>query len=352
MARWNKTLRENSIDILTNVIQNVHPLMSVQIMADIDQANLENKKKIIENYIRRKMNLLDNHGSRTISYWTRRGWDKSTAYVNTQKNKSVRVSPFSIEFWTSKVNPSTNVFYTLSEAEFERNSRRPTKKEYWVKRGIDERAATTLAAETKNKNNKAGAVAAKNSSIRSATNKRCVQYYTSRGYTDEESACLQKDFQKLFSKDICIEKYGPEKGVEVWSRRQQKWKESLKKSGIYQSASKSSLTLFDSLSTHVAGLQYGQNEAIIHCRNAVFSVDCLYKDKIIEFYGDYWHANPKKYNHKSKIKSKIAEEIWANDLARKKLIEEQGFKILEIWESESSTNLTETINKCLNFLNQ
>lgn len=50
-----------------------------------------------------------------------------------------------------------------------------------------------------------------------------LDYYTSRGVSEEDAKIALKERQRTFSKDICIEKYGEEKGVEIWQERQEKW---------------------------------------------------------------------------------------------------------------------------------
>lgn len=209
-----------------------------------------------------------------------------------------------------------------------------------------------MALLMKENNNKVGGNNAKLSAIRPATNARCVEFYLARGLNADEAKVLQSESQRHFSKDICIAKYGAEEGIVRWGLRQKKWKDSLKKSGIYLGVSKTSLKLFDILALSVPMLQYGENEAIINCNHAVYSVDCLHGRKIIEYYGDCWHANPKKYSSHSKIKSKIAATIWADDAARQKLLEDQGYQVLVVWESETKHDLPGTITKCLNFLTQ
>lgn len=64
------------------------------------------------------------------------------------------------------------------------------------------------------------------------------------------------------------------------------------------------------------------------------------KRKIIEYNGDYWHCNPKKYDadyFNKKIK-KYAKDIWENDLQRRKSLENLGYSVLCIWESDFINN--------------
>ena len=59
---------------------------------------------------------------------------------------------------------------------------------------------------------------------------------------------------------------------------------------------------------------------------------------IIEFNGDYWHANPDSYKASDLIHYRFgnitAEDIWNKDLKKKKLAESKGYNIITIWEKE------------------
>lgn len=80
-------------------------------------------------------------------------------------------------------------------------------------------------------------------------------------------------------------------------------------------------------------------------------------NKIIEFYGDYWHANPIKYKeddiiyypNKNFVKAK---EIWEKDKKRLEEIKEfRNIDALIIWEYDWRKNPNKCIQECLNFLN-
>lgn len=57
---------------------------------------------------------------------------------------------------------------------------------------------------------------------------------------------------------------------------------------------------------------------------------------IIEFYGDYWHCNPKKfkYDYFHRHKKKTASQIWDEDLLRVEKIKNLGYNLEVIWESD------------------
>lgn len=60
------------------------------------------------------------------------------------------------------------------------------------------------------------------------------------------------------------------------------------------------------------------------------------KNIIVEYFGDYWHCNPKKYdkNYYHTQVHKTAEEIWKSDKERLKLFEKKGYTVILIWESD------------------
>lgn len=90
-------------------------------------------------------------------------------------------------------------------------------------------------------------------------------------------------------------------------------------------------------------------------------VDYFVKDtgKIIEFYGDYWHANPCKYNSTDIVnyphnKKYIAQDIWDKDQLRLEYIKKIPYvkDILIVWEYDFIKNKNATIDKCKQFLNK
>jgi G:T-mismatch repair DNA endonuclease (very short patch repair protein) len=57
---------------------------------------------------------------------------------------------------------------------------------------------------------------------------------------------------------------------------------------------------------------------------------------VIEYNGDYWHCNPKKYkpDYFHQVKNKTAKELWEYDKNKIDLIKEKGYNLEVIWESE------------------
>jgi hypothetical protein len=79
--------------------------------------------------------------------------------------------------------------------------------------------------------------------------------------------------------------------------------------------------------------------------NTYVVYDIKHQNCIIEFNGDYWHANPKIYAATAIIRGKTALDIRNRDMLKLKTATELGFSVLTVWESEFLANKEETINK-------
>ena len=70
---------------------------------------------------------------------------------------------------------------------------------------------------------------------------------------------------------------------------------------------------------------------------------------LIEFNGDYWHCNPKKYDkdYFNGRKKMFAKEIWKKDNEKKLLAKEKGFNFLVIWEADYKKRKSIIIRKII-----
>jgi G:T-mismatch repair DNA endonuclease (very short patch repair protein) len=70
---------------------------------------------------------------------------------------------------------------------------------------------------------------------------------------------------------------------------------------------------------------------------------------IIEYFGDYWHCNPKKYESDffNKKKGKFAWELWDYDKKKIDLIKSYGYNLEVVWEGDLKLN-----NKLINIILQ
>ena len=210
------------------------------------------------------------------------------------------------------------------------------------------------------------------------TNGNCkltVKYWLNKGYTEEEAKDIISKNQSTFSKEKCIEKYGEEKGLQVWKERQEKWQKTLnsKCPEEIERISKAKMcngrgysiisqSLFQKIKNNIdplekvyfATLDCKTNKILDHKQvrsnnNEYFYISLDKKDKfffdfympskkkIIEFYGDYWHGE--KRGNKTR------------DEARINKLNSDGFKVFIILEKDYRANPEQTVKKCLEYLN-
>lgn len=76
-----------------------------------------------------------------------------------------------------------------------------------------------------------------------------------------------------------------------------------------------------------------------------YDITSVTRKKIIEFNGDYWHANPAKYSSNFLIKQSnlTALEVWERDNLKKKSAELRGYTVYTVWESEYLSDPDKTI---------
>jgi len=80
--------------------------------------------------------------------------------------------------------------------------------------------------------------------------------------------------------------------------------------------------------------------------------DIKHRNCIIEFNGDYWHANPRLYHSKAIIRGKEAASIWNRDMLKLQTVESLGFKTYTVWESEFKLDKVGTIKKVIKWILQ
>lgn len=84
-----------------------------------------------------------------------------------------------------------------------------------------------------------------------------------------------------------------------------------------------------------------------------FKVDIVnLKNKvIIEYYGDFWHANPRKFKPDDWIKliGMSAQEKWNSDRRRNFALRNLGYKIIIIWENEWLNDREKVFHKLKSF---
>lgn len=95
---------------------------------------------------------------------------------------------------------------------------------------------------------------------------------------------------------------------------------------------------------------------ILKCNSQInidgFWFDLWYKNKIVEYNGDYWHCNPNLYEKEYYNISiqMTANEKWKFDDYKINTAIKNGFDVLVIWESDYKKDPISIISKCKEFL--
>lgn len=184
-----------------------------------------------------------------------------------------------------------------------------------------------------------------------------LEYWIAKGYPEKMAKAKLSERQTTFSKSVCVEKHGEEKGIEIWKERQRKWQcvldskpdeEKMRinrlkaySSGCISNAERELCEILDAKSSLVISSDVG------------YVYDIHKNNKIIEYNGDYWHCNPKKYN-KDYFNARIrmtAEEKWKKDEKKIQYAKDNGYDVLIIWEDDYNKDKQKVINDCLEFIN-
>lgn len=201
------------------------------------------------------------------------------------------------------------------------------------------------------------------------TSIRTIKYWTGLGYTQEQAIERLGKFQAR-DLDFFINKYGEEEGYKKWQHKKDKWlktlsektdeeKRAINRKKLYKngSVSKGEKELFNQLCSKtglplISQLVLNRYDDL----TKIYSFDICFQDKIIEYNGDFWHANPEKYNYNDYIKMPQktikASEIWESDLKKIECAKQQGYKVLIVWEHNFKNNKDSIIEQCINFLTQ
>ena len=152
----------------------------------------------------------------------------------------------------------------------------------------------------------------------------------------------------------------------------EEWKE-INQKKVGKSISEASMKFFDEL-VEYCGINkeeclYGEDKEVSICRNEEFTdmqmkkyflYDFTYKNKMIEFNGDFYHANPIKYAPDDKPFERIsamakqahwtAEQVWNFDTYKNKVATDHGYEMMVVWEYDAKHNLRDSLEKCKKYL--
>lgn len=188
---------------------------------------------------------------------------------------------------------------------------------------------------------------------------RCKREYFVEKYGEEEGVrkYLEVNKQKAQTLDNYVRKYGYAEG-----RRKFESVNSLQYSEISQEMFRK---IQSSLGIFGMNAKFGANESPVVVNFNDGTVKNCYPDyilntKIIEFNGDYWHMNPRKYsaddritfadNWRLRYHGDTASAVWEYDKEKIQAYERLGYKVKVVWECDYKANPDAVVAECVDFL--
>ena len=196
------------------------------------------------------------------------------------------------------------------------------------------------------------------------TNPVCIEYWLVQTGGDKILAKkLLGDYQRR-GLEFFVNKYGEEEGTRRYHEKTNNWMATMaskseeemndinERKGITWSRVEDEIR--DFIGQSVSGLT--KQLRIWHNTGGkdgyYCDYDIAYGDRIIEVHGDYWHANPNIYNETfiNKHNGKTFADIHYRNDFKRKIAEDRGYELLEIWESDYHTDMQGVIDECIRFL--
>lgn len=301
--------------------------------------SIDESKHKLESFLLKHSNIMSDKSHFSKSYWISKGYSESEAKniisKNATRSKSEFISKYGeiegivkYEEWCQKIGYKQSVKYLkdINASEETILTHRQSKNN------------TSLSAFIKRYGEISGTMRYYNyCSIKGVTIDKMIEIYG-----EYEGRIRYDSWKKSCSHNLkfFIDKYGEHEG----NIRYNSWIEKCNTTSHY---SMISYELFSALS--IDDLKYfGPNEKKI----GKYFVDLFYNNKIVEFYGDYWHCHESLFSPGELNLSigKIASDVWKSDESRIEYIKSFGYPVLIIWEHEYLNNSIEVINRIENFL--
>lgn len=185
--------------------------------------------------------------------------------------------------------------------------------------------------------------------IKEKTRKNSKELWEKEEYREKVIKGVSKPRSEEGKKNIsrAVKKWYEENPVEIEKRRKRmmlSWENGeIIPNEHSVNRSKSELEFFQMLSEEWAGFL---NKDTIHIGKHWFLPDALvdFYKVVVEFYGDFWHANPEIYLPNEIVRDKIsAKEIWEKDNERICKLIGGGYDVIVVWESDFKKNKAGTI---------
>jgi len=222
--------------------------------------------------------------------------------------------------------------------------------DYWIGKGYTLDDAKLKISEIQRNNSKKRDYETSPSTL-------TIKYWLSRGYTNTESELIISDIQRKLSntstkfagKTHTVEsklKTSNSMRTHIQNVGKTEWSKHFDMSDV-KYRSKDEVEIFDYVLNE---LKYDviANEFILD-----YNVDMLIGNKIIEYFGIYWHAHESLFEDTEihPIIRKTAQEIREYDLRKISYLKNNGYDVLVVWENDYNDDKEKVMNIIKEYLN-
>ena len=251
------------------------------------------------------------------------------------------------QYWANKDN-------IKKVSDIQKNGSSIFTTKYWIKKGLTEEEAKQKVSDIQRKN---GQKYLDKGNVRE-NSRFCVEYWIKRGKSEIEAKSIISEIQsKLSAKSPRFT------GHKRTDDQKQRISSSLKKMigkvgkgkwashfGTFNGRSKIEIEFYNYIKENI------DNEVVANFSIGNYIVDVIKNKKIIEFYGDFWHANPSIFSLNESLKGyekeeiRLVDDIWKKDEIRISWLKNNGYDVMIIWESDWNKNKQECIEKVKKYL--
>jgi hypothetical protein len=281
-----------------------------------------------------------------------------------------RITATCVKFWTNKGYSEKDAELQVQKTQKERS---PRCIEHWLKKGLSKADAEIKVSEWQTKISKIG-IDGSTHEERQQRNSFSPEYWILKGFARDEASAIVKFNSSTVSLPTLIRKHGEVIGTEMYNAHCAKMKEVNSIDGYIERHGEElgrqmwfskfknrhcSNKACDFFSQLIENINYcGKIYTALNKLGeyGVQNVDTktyYFYDFVIpelniciEFNGDYWHANPAKYDaqfYNSQCEM-YAHELWENDRIKLECIQKlRGFETYVVWESTAAQQLSEVI---------
>lgn len=190
-----------------------------------------------------------------------------------------------------------------------------------------------------------------------------VEFYISRGISENDAKEIISEKQRTFSLEKCISKHGESEGTRIWQERQDKWMATMnsKSDEEIREINRRKISPGRNVSineTHIADFLIENNIPITTQLILIdpdtgkrFYYDIAYNNMLIEYNGTFWHQDPRFYSADNEYKTgRIAKDKWESDARKAYVANFHGYELMIVWEADFIKDKKEWKQKCINFL--